>query len=545
MRHRRARTARWTSVLLLVGLALVLASGCGGDADGDTEADDEGTTTAVESKDIEHLNWALGAPVRGLEYTHSADSGSATVISLGCETLVRYDELGRLQPALASEFDQPDPLTYTYTIRDDVTFWDGTTLTPEDVVFSLEQAGSEDAGSQIASFYANVESITASGNVVTVKMSKADPYFRYTPAVTYILQKKYWQANLKDIGTPQKLTMCTGPFEFTSFRGDETIELEAFDDYWGGRPHVRAITLKVIVNESTRLLAMRQGEIDGSFRLSQDVIDQWKELDSAEVHLAPELRTAYMSFDTAIEPWTDIHVRRAIAHATDKEGMVNAILRGYGQPAPTMPPPEQWGDVLPQEEVAEFYDELPKYEFDLDKARDELEQSAFPDGFKTTVPYPDSEQTLGKALLALSESLKEIGIELTPKEVSTDAWFATIYDHPSPMGPQVISWGVDYPDPADALHFVYDSKGATANAFNTANYKSEEMDGHLAEQEQTADQAERAEAIKQALVLAAEDLPYLPLWYQDVAMAVSTDYDYEGFGTWYLDTPWALEITSS
>ena len=542
MRRRCAASIRWILALLAAAAALAVA-GCGGDSDSDAEADADGTTP-VESADIAQLTWALGAPVRGLEYTHSADSGSATVISLGCETLVRYDDLGRLQPALASEFDQPDPLTYVYTIREDVKFWDGSVMTPEDVVFSLEQAASEDAGSQIASFYANVESITASGNVVTVKMSKPDPYFRYTPAVTYILQKKYWQANLKDIGTPQKLTMCTGPFEFTSFRGDERIELEAFDDYWGGRPHVRAITLRVIVNESTRLLAMRQREIDGSFRLSQDVIDQWKELDSVEVHLAPELRTAYISFDTATEPWSDVHVRRALAHATDKEGMVNAILRGYGQVAPTMPPPEQWGDVLPQDEVADFYEEIPTYEYDLDQAREELEQSAVPDGFKATVPYPDSEQTLGKALLALSESLKEIGIELTPKEVATDAWFATIYNHPTPLGPQIISWGVDYPDPADALHFIYDSKGATANAFNTANYKSDEMDQYLAEQEQTADQTERAEAIKQALVLAAEDLPYLPLWYQDVAMAVSTDYDYEGFGTWYLYTPWALEITS-
>jgi peptide/nickel transport system substrate-binding protein len=529
---RQRRTARW--MLALAGAALVVALAAGGAI----------ARVDAPRADITHLTWALGAPIRGLEYTHSADSGSATVISLGCETLVRYDRLGRLRPALAASFSTPNALTYVYNVRKNVKFWDGSTLTPADVVFSLKQAASEKAGSQIAAFYTAVKSISAAGNRVVIRMKKPDPYFRYAPAVTYILQKKYWQANLKDIGTPQKLTMCTGPFRFTSFRGDEKIELAAFDGYWAGRPKVRAITLRVIVNEATRLLAMRQGEIDGSFRLSQDVIDQWKRLPSTRIQLAPELRTAYISFDTALEPYNDVHVRRAIAYSLDKAGLVKAVLRGYGQVAPTMPPPEQWGDVMSQAQVKAFYRTLPKYSYNLAKAKAELQQSAFPDGFKITIPYPDSEQTLGKALLVLSQSLKKIGVELTVKEMSTDAWFATIYNHPAPLGGQVISWGVDYPDPADALHFIYDSAGATKNAFNTANYKNKQMDTFLAQQSRTANQKIRAAAIKKALRRAAIDVPYLPIWYQDVAMAVNTKYTYSGFGTWYLYTPWALAITS-
>lgn len=532
MRRRRPNTARLVFSLAVSLLVVALAAG------GATARD------SAASADVDNLTWALGAPIRGLEYTHSADSGSATVISLGCEMLVRYDRLGRLTPALASSFSNPNALTYVYQIRKNVKFWDGTTMTPEDVVFSLKRAASTKAGSQIAAFYTSVKSITASGGKVTVRMKKADPYFRYAPAVTYILQKKYWAANLKDIGTPQKLTMCTGPFRFTSFRGDERIELTAFDSYWGGRPKVRSITLRVIVNEATRLLAMRQGEIDGSFRLSQDVIDQWKRLKSTRVQLAPELRTAYISFDTAVEPWNDVHVRRAMAYALDKAGLVKAILRGYGQVAPTMPPPEQWGDVMTQPQVKAFYKTLPKYSFNMAKASAELKQSAFPTGFKATIPYPDSEVTLGKALLSLSQNVKPLGVQLTVKEMTTDAWFATIYNHPSPMGGQVISWGVDYPDPADALHFIYDSKGATKNAFNTANYKSAKMDGFLAQQAKTSNQKIRATAIKKALRLAAVDVPYLPIWYQDVAMAVNTKLAYKGFGTWYLYTPWALDISS-
>jgi peptide/nickel transport system substrate-binding protein len=496
------------------------------------------------SADVAHLTWALGAPIRGLEYTHSADSGTATVVSLGCETLVKYDRIGRLRPALATAFTTPNSLTRVYRIRKNVKFWDGSTLTPEDVVFSLQQAASEKAGSQIAAFYTAVKSITAQGDRVVVKLKTPDPYFRYAVAVTYILQKKYWEAHLKDIGTPQTLTMCTGPHRFTKFQGDGTTELVAFDGYWGGRPAVRAITLKVIVNEATRLLAMRQGEIDGSFRIQQDLINQWKRLSNTTIQLAPELRTAYLSLDTAIEPWNDVHVRRAIAYSIDKAGLVRAVLRGYGDVAPALPPPEQWGDVLPQAQVKAFYRTLPKYSFSLAKAKAELAQSGFPDGFSATLPYPDSAQSDGKAALQLSQQLKKLNINLTVKEVPTDQWFATLYNHPSPMGPQIIEWGVDYPDPADALHFIYDSKAAVKNNFNTANYKSPAMDKLLARQQKSVVSPVRAAAIKKALRLAAVDVPYVPIWYQDIAMAVSSKLRYRGWGTWYLYQPWSLDISA-
>src|SRR5678815_3927711 len=75
------------------------------------------------SADVQRLTWALGAPIRSLEYTHSADSGTATVVSLGCETLVKYDRAGRLRPGLAQSFSTPNALTYVYRIRKNVRFW--------------------------------------------------------------------------------------------------------------------------------------------------------------------------------------------------------------------------------------------------------------------------------------------------------------------------------------------------------------------------------------------------------------------------------------
>src|SRR5262249_30725646 len=98
-------------VLMCAGVAIAVAAGAAGAA-----------TRSSSAGDIPKLTWALGASVRGLEYTHSADSGSATVISVGCETLVRFDKNGGLQPALADSFSTPNATTYVYHVRKGVKF---------------------------------------------------------------------------------------------------------------------------------------------------------------------------------------------------------------------------------------------------------------------------------------------------------------------------------------------------------------------------------------------------------------------------------------
>jgi len=485
----------------------------------------------------------MGATIRGLEGTHSSDSGSSTVISVGCETLVRYDKNGALTPALASSFSTPNSTTYVYHIRKSVKFWDGKTLTAADALYSLQQAASKTAGSQIASFFSSVASmsITAPGTI-TIKLTQPDPYFRYTPAITYILEKAFWQKNGTNVGTPGTLTMCTGPYRFTKFVPDDRVEATRFNGYWGPRPAVKNVTLRFITSDATRLLAMQSGEIDGSFRISQDQIDQWKRINGVRVQLAPELRTAYLSLDTSAPPFNDVHVRRAIAYAFDQKGLVKSVLRGYGQPAPVMPPPQQWGDVAPQSYVKQLYAFFPTYPFSIQKAKAELAQSGYPNGFTATLPYPDSQQTLGKAALSLSQNLAQIGITLNVTQVTTDAWFGALFAHKD-LGAQIISWGVDYPDPADALHFIYDSQYATANAFNTANYSNSKMDALLKAQQDSVNPKVRASAIARALRLAATDVPYIPIWYQQVAMALKSKYNYD-FGTWYLYTPWVAGITA-
>ena len=529
----RAAVLTLITAALVVGVGM-LAAGASGHPSG-----------ASARAEISQLTWALPEAIRGLDYTHSADGGTATVISLGMEPLVRYDKLGRLTPALAKSFSTPNPTTYVYNLRSGVKFWDGHPLTTDDVIYSLQQSASKAAGSQVASFFSDVKSMTATGaNQVTIKLKKPNPFFRYSIAVTYIGEKAYWSTHLKDLGTSTGLNMGTGPYQFTGFTSGQNVTLTANPNYWGQKPTVQKIVIDFITDPATLLLAVRSGQADGTFNIPQQQVDQFKKLPNTKVNLAPELRTAYLSLDTESPPFNDIHVRRAIAYAVDKSGLVKAVLAGYGQTAPAMPPPQQWGDLLSQSKVNSFYATLPKYSFSMAKAKAELAQSAYPKGFKATVPFPDSEPQLGKLVLSLSQNLKQLGVTLNVKQETSSAWFNTLYSHPKPMGMQVVSWVPDYPDPADAAALIYDSAFATKNSFNTANYKNPKMDALLAKQQGSVSNAVRAKAIEGVLRLGAQDLPYIPVWYDEIGMALNSKYKISNFGPWYLYSPWASNITA-
>jgi ABC-type transport system substrate-binding protein len=103
---------------------------------------------------------------------------------------------------------------------------------------------------------------------------------------------------------------------------------------------------------------------------------------------------------------------------------------------------------------------------------------------------------------------------------------------------------VDYPDPADALSLIYPSANATKNSFNTANYKNPKMDALINEQNKSVTLSQRAAIIAKALRLAATDVPYIPLWYQQFAVALNSKYRYSNVSTWYEYQPWAEDISA-
>jgi peptide/nickel transport system substrate-binding protein len=490
------------------------------------------------------LTWALPGTIRSLDFVHSYDSLTTAVLGQGLEGLLVFDDSGALKPRLAKSWSHPSPLTYIYKLRTDVKWWDGTPFTAADVEFCMGQHLDPKVGSQVATFYANVKSIKATGtHEITIKMKSPDAAFQYVPAghAGLIVQKAFSQKQGKNIGTPSTLTMGTGPYKITKYTPDEGVSLVRNDAYWGPKPAIANLELKFITAQATRLLAMRSGQIDGAFEVPVDQADQWARISTIRLAFAPQLSVYFFSFDTEAEPWSDVHVRRAVAYATDKVGMLRTQFKGHGEVATSLVPPGQWGGVLAQAAVKRVYAGFPAYKFSIAKAKQELAASGFKDGFSATLVYPDSVPQLGKMCLILAQNLKQLNIKLTVKQVNADKWLNDLYAHEN-LGIQSITFVPDYPDPVNYPLVLLGSKHAVKNDLNIANYKNPVVDKLLAVQEQATRQSVRAKAIASMLKIAAVDEPYLPLVWPDVGVAVSKKFVYKGFNALYFNQPWATKI---
>lgn len=516
----------------LLALALVGAA-CGGDGEGDGDG---------AGGEIEEVTWALPGLPDVLLVPHDWTTYSGAVMSLVEEGALAFGDDLSLQPALAEDWQAVDPMTYVFTLREGVTFHDGSPLTAEDVVFSIEWNIDPDNASQLAAFFGSVDTIEATGeNEVTVTLTKPDAQFAYSMAHMsgFIMNKAQLESAGENFGTPDVLPLGTGPYKLVEFVPDDHVTLERYEDYWGEQGPAQRIVIREISDSQTRLLAMQNGDIDGTFDVPVSEVTQWEGLDGVTVITAPSNGVYQLILDYETPPFDDIHVRKAIALAIDREGIVQAVLNGKGSPALAINPPGIWGGVLDEAAVNEFYGTIPTYQFDLDAARAELAQSSVPDGFEFSVPVPNNDPVAINTFLAIGETLSQIGITMDVKQVDPGEWLDVYFGHEN-LGAQFMAYFPDYADPANYPYLFYYSGNAVANGLNGSNYRNAEVDALIERSLESTDPAERAEALKQAIAQAQEDVATIPIHWPDSAMAISSDLRLDGYNAFWYNIPWAI-----
>jgi len=497
-----------------------------------TDPDSDSGRKGNSDADTELLTWRVGALVH-LDSARALDNGSKSVQALVTESLVTLDEDLAIAPWLAESFEQVDPVTYTYRLRPDVTFWDGSPLTAEDVVYSIQRHNDKDFGSIVSAFQ-DVKTVEATGdNEVTIALAR--PLAQFAMVMTYapIVQKAFALRLGERFGAPGKDTvMGTGPYTVTDFKADSSASLERFEDYWGDKPAWNKVTVVLIADSQAAQLAMRAGETDGAFSVVASEVETWREIDGVEVEAGAALSPAFFAFDLRVKPWSDIHVRRAIAYALDRQALVNALLPGAGEPATSLIPRAQWAGLqLPEERVSEIYNSVTMYPFDLEKARAELQESGFPNGFSATVEFGDAKPHLGRAAEALAQNLAEIGIRLQVKEVPLSQEIAAVTGHEG--GFRILSFEGSDIDPADFPSFMLPSDFARPGGFNVPHYLNDRVDELIDLQAETADASKRGEYLSELMTIISNDLPYLPLWWESDVVAFRDDLSYDNFHPLY------------
>lgn len=505
-----------------------------------TGSDSASNTT----RSLDTLTVALPSSISSLDASKEAGIINYVIALLCQEALVGVGADGGLTPALAASWSRPDATTYVYKLRQGVTFTDGSTMTVDDVVASLEYHAKPGSTSAFAYAYADVASITATAaDEITIKLTKPNSSFAWTlsPGTLLVTSKAFLERNGANIGTPDVKILGTGPYQVTEFVADSHVTLTRNEKWWGGQVPIREVRLNFITDESTRLLAMRQSSIDVALNVPLEQLDQWSALTDVRVNVATDRSLVTLAFNTAKKPWNDIHVRKAVAHAIDRAGIVKSILRGHGAVAKTLPSDSQWGGLLSTEAVTALYAAIPQYEFDLAQARAELARSSVPQGFSDELHFPNSGPQLGKAALTLAENLKPLGITLTVKEVTLEAWIAELGKHASGI---YLGWYfATTGDPAEYTQQLLNGAYAGENGTNIAQYRDDEVTALLDQEQTSTDNAVRGQLLGQALTKAAEDVAYQPLWWGEAATAFGPKVTASDYGPYFFIGPWATQVS--
>ena len=541
--HQSQRPFQISRRLVLQGMGasalLALLAACGGDDTdaGDATGDSSAGGGSGTAKEIDLLTIGFPASLSNLYPGKEAGILNYYVAALVAEGLVAPDGTGKLQPALAESWEQTSPTTYVYTLRAGATFHDGTPVTADDVVYSIGIAKDETISPNVAYYWANTTSVEKTAdNQVTITLGSPDVAFEWGPCAAnalWIVSQKYVEDNGGDIGTPTSLLYGTGPYKVTKFVPDSMVELERVDTWWGGTPPVKTVRFDFIPEETTRLLARQSGDIDIAINISLDQAQQWEDTENTSVLYAADRSYVGIDFNTAVEPFDDVHVRTAIAHAADRASYVSQLLGGRGEAATALTTPEQIEGVLGADGAREALKVVLDLPYDLEAAKAELAKSKVPDGFTTKVGISSSAPQVSAAFQVLKAAVEPLGIVIEIEEMPVEQWFDTIG---SP------DWGLAYMSYTSTTGDPAEMSSWFLGEGNPASYANDEVTALMGQVREETDPAKRVELLIEAQRVAMLDVPYVPLWWGVAATAVSDDYTIEDFGSYTLVSPWTSRI---
>lgn len=399
---------RRTSALALIALAM-LPVACGGDDDEDATSnesteDSSGGDAGGAAAGEQSLTFGIGGEMRSLDVLIVSD-GVRDMFTMNVnETLTRLGPDGDFVPLLATDWTA-DGNTWTFNLREGVTFHDGSELTSEDVVASFDR-GLSPEGEVLPSVLSAVTDVAAvDDHTVTITTENPDPTIPAGVSLVTIVPAEW--ADPADTRMTGEM-MGTGPYRFVEWRRGRDIAFERFDGYWGDEPQIDAFTVRFMPDEAARLAALEADEIDVAYNMPADQADRAPKViagDIAEMY--------YMRLNSLAGPLTDVDLRRASVLAIDREAICEELFAGYCNPA--------HGQVILPEAFG-FNPDLEDYPYDPDEARRIIEgNGGAPIAIDLVGPvgrYP-KDRELGQAI---EQMLEDVGFDVNGQYLEVGQW---------------------------------------------------------------------------------------------------------------------------
>jgi len=457
---------------------------------------------------------------------HAANLLSATrVIANVYEPLVWRDRDWKIVPWLAASWSRPDERTWRFRLREGVRFHDGSALTADDVVFSAERAMLPTSQWKVA-LQGVEKAVRVDALTVDLVMREPNPVL-LAHLTNFRVMSKSWAAKngaqrpqdykAKEDTYASRHANGTGAFILKERQPDVRTVLVSHKDWWGHRAglnegNLTEVVMLPIKSNATRLAALLSGEVD--FVIDPPTQDVARLRASPELKIAEgaDLRVQYLTFDVfrdellhggekARNPFKDLRVRQAIAHAIDVEAIRSKVMRGFARPA---------GSILTPGVQGYAADADRRLPYDRERAKRLLAEAGYPNGFEVTLDAGNL-QPAADIAQAVAAMLSQVGIRVKVNIIPQPAFFPKIEKFDTSF--YILSWGSG--GTADALYtlqaLLHTHGGKAEGDFNIGRWSNARFDEIVQRMQVEPDMARRDALAREAQLIVGRELPILPL----------------------------------
>ena len=420
------------------------------------------------------------------------------------DNLVTRNDKGEIVPQVAKSWERLSDTEVKFTLRDDIKFHDGSPLTAEDVVFSVQRITDPKFGSpQLGQFNKIVKAEATGDHEVVLTTDGAFPVLLPQLVKLSIIPKKIVEKvgndefNLNPVGS--------GPYKFKEWQRGVQVTLVRNDDYWGEKGPFETAVFRAVPEASTRVADLQAGAADLVVSLNSDQAKQLEGTPGVKPLIVRTERVAYIGLNTTRPPFDDPKLRKAVAYAIDKEGIVEGILQG-GQ--------EVLGEVLAPVSFG-YVDGIEPYPYDPEKAKELIKEAG---GAKEKIIFDTAPVFDQRVVQAVQQMLNDVGfdVELSMTDLATYLKKARDPDATQRSTISFGRWSCACQDADGTLYPLLQSESSWSR------YKNPEMDKLLEAGRSSLDDAKRLEAYKSVHEMVKQDAILVPL-YQDAIIYGATD----------------------
>ncbi len=461
------------------------------------------------------LNIAWGPELATLDrYFNTAREGVIVGRLVWDALLYKNPETLQFEPLLAESYTFVDETTMEFDLRRGITFHNGEPFDADDVVYTLKFVSNPDnkvLTQRNVNWIADVVKIDQ--YKVRLIMKKPTPIALEFLAGPLLIYPNEYYASAGPDGMGMQ-PVGTGPYKVADFKPGESIEFVRNDGYFAaspkGRPTIGKIRQRTIPDNNTQIAELLSGTVDWIWKVAADQAKRLNERDNINVVNEQTLRIGYLSFDSSNRtgndsPVNDVRVRKAIAHAIDRDAIVSQLIGGSSEVVHAACHPQQFGC---EQAVA-------RYEYDPARARELLAEAGYPDGF-TIDFHAYRNRVYAEAIMGY---LEEVGIKPNLVYLKYAALRDQVYD--GTIDFNFMTWG---------SYSFHDVSAITSHFFKATKddyARDDALISALTKGDGSVDRGERASAYSQALKSIADNAYWLPLFTYNVNYAFSNDLDFK------------------